>query len=76
MPGQSIPPSALVTDPDPDPHVPTVSVDGGTGVNVAVTVCDASMFTTQNAVPAQLTPDQPVKVDPDVAAAYRITVEP
>jgi hypothetical protein len=34
------------------------------------------MFTTQNAVPVQPAPDQPVNVEPSVAVANRTTVEP
>jgi hypothetical protein len=71
-----MPSSALVTDPEPEPQVPTVRIAGPMAVNAAVTVCDAFMFTTQNAVPSQPAPDQPVKDDPAAAVAYRITVEP
>ena len=64
-----MPSSSLVTDPEPDPQVLTVSVDGGMMVKVAVTLWAVSVFTTQNAVPSQPAPDQPVKVDPAVGAA-------
>jgi hypothetical protein len=68
--------SSLATDPEPLPHVITVNSDGELVWNVAVTVRDWPMFTTQNAVPVQPAPDQPVNVEPSVAVANRTTVEP
>jgi len=42
-------------------------------VNVAVTLAAAETVTTQEPVPLQAAPDQPVKVEPVPAAAVSVT---
>jgi hypothetical protein len=76
--GHEIPAGLLVTVPVPDaPLAITVRVcGGGLAVNVAVTDWSELIVTMQVDVPVQPPPFQPVKVDPDVGVAVRVTGEP
>jgi hypothetical protein len=75
--GQLIPAGVLVTVPEPVPDVVTVSWTGGDVdvSNSAVTVVLAVRVTVQDDVPVQA-PVQPANVDPDAAAAVRVTSVP
>src|SRR5881628_3354806 len=66
---------ALVIVPAPAPVLLTVSVKVGTA-KVAVTVVAALSVTVQVPVPEQLPPLQPVKVEPAVGAAVKVTAVP
>ncbi len=68
---QLMPAGELVTVPDPVPSGPTVNVNSGT--KVAVTVVAEFTVTVQVPVPVQA-PPQPVKAEPTMAAAFRVTV--
>jgi hypothetical protein len=70
---QSIPAGLLVTAPLPVPAFVTVSVFGGTTVNVAVTLRSTDVVATHVLVPEQA-PDQPVNVEPLLGAAVSVTV--
>jgi len=72
--GQLIPAGVLVTVPEPVPDVVTVSWTGGDVdvSNSAVTVVLAVRVTVHDDVPVQA-PVQPANVDPDAAAAVRVT---
>ena len=73
---QLIPAGILVTAPAPVPPSATVSVIcGGAEVKVAVTLVLALRVTTHAPVPVQA-PDQPVKVEPVLAAAVNVTGVP
>jgi hypothetical protein len=69
---QKIPAGADVTDPDPDRV--TVNVQS-IRWNVAVTLFDASIVTTQLPVPEHA-PDQPANDEPDAGVAVNVTVVP
>ncbi len=70
---QLIPAGVLVTVPVP---VPVLVMDNWTGIAVklALTVFAALMVTVQVAVVPVHAPDQPLNVDPAVAAAVRVTL--
>jgi hypothetical protein len=72
---QLMPAGADVTVPAPFPARVTVSAKV-CSVNVAVTDVAAFTVTTQVPVPVQPPPDQPVNVDPAVAAAVSVTAVP
>ena len=69
--------SLLFTNPAaaPVPVFVTVSVCGP-ATNVAVTVCAPFIVTTQVPVPEHTPPDQPLNVEPPVAAAVNVTAWP
>ena len=69
-----IPAGELVTVPEPDPALLTVSVRSAT--NVAVTVVSALSVTVHEAVPEHPPPDQPAKTEPGSAAALSVTEVP
>ena len=74
--GQLIPEGLLVTVPEPEPDVVTVSCTGaGAWSNVAVTAVSAPSVTTQLAVPLH-PPDQPVKVELESGVAVRVICVP
>ncbi len=72
---QATPAGALVTVPLPTPALLTVSVKVWRA-NVAVTVVAALIVTVQVAVPEQLPPLQPEKVEPAAGAAVKVTEVP
>jgi hypothetical protein len=70
---QSMPAGALVTVPPPVPDVETVSCTG-IGAKLAVTVLATFIVTVQvSAVPVQA-PDQPLKDEPVIAVAVKVTL--
>jgi hypothetical protein len=69
-----MPPTLLVTVPEPAPLRETESVLSSS--KFAVTVFPPSMSTTQEPIPLHPPPLHPVKIDPDDAVAVRVTVEP
>ncbi len=71
-----IPAGELVTVPEPVPALLTVSVGCGDDVKFAVTVVLELSVTWQVPVPEQPPPDQPVKVEPAVGLAVRVTGVP
>src|SRR5439155_19263290 len=75
MPPQSMPAGALVTVPIPVPLGTTVTAKLCTA-KVAVTVVAAVTVTTQESVPAQVSPLQPVKTDPTAGVAVSVTTVP
>jgi len=74
-PGQSIEPGDDATAPKPVPAGTTVSVTGGGGANVAVTLFAASTVTVHGPVPEQA-PLHPVNVLPPLGAAVSVTAVP
>jgi hypothetical protein len=78
VPGQEIPPGELVTVPDPEPAVVTVSVcsTGDAGWNVAVTDWSVFIVTVQVPAPEQPPPDQPANAEPESGAAVSVTCVP
>ncbi len=77
MAPQLMPAGFEVTVPLPVPFSVTVSGKvWACRVNVAVTVVAAFMVTTQEPVPEQPPPLQPVNVEPPAAAAVRVTTVP
>ena len=74
VPPQSIPAGLLVTVPDPVPAFVTLRAKG-CRVKVAVTLRAAVMATMQLPVPVQ-SPPQPMKVEPVVGVAVRVTLLP
>jgi hypothetical protein len=76
-PGQLIAAGLLVTVPEPVPSVATVSVtfDDVEGSNWAFTLVLAVRVRVHVDVPVQA-PDQPANVDPEAAAAVRVTCVP
>jgi hypothetical protein len=75
---QLMPAGELDTVPVPAPVFVTLSVGAGANgsVKFAVTVVSELRVTTQLPVPEQPPPDQPVKVEPLLANALRVTVVP
>ena len=74
MPGQAIP--VPVTVPEPLPANTTERLCGGMTAKVAVTFWSLLIVTVQVAVPLHPPPDQPLKLEPDAAAAVSVTTVP
>jgi hypothetical protein len=74
VPGQEMPEGEEVMVPVPPPAAVTVTMRPPS-VKVAVTLAIEFMVRTQDPVPVQ-GPDQPAKVDPALAAAFRVTTVP
>jgi hypothetical protein len=76
VPGQLMPDGLLVTVPEPEPVVVTVSCTGAAAwSNVAVTDVSPPRVTTQLAVPLHA-PDQPVNVELESGVAVRVICVP
>jgi hypothetical protein len=71
-----IPDGLLVTVPTPLPAGTTDSMKLGMTLKVAVTLRAVLIVTTQVPVPLHPPPDQPVKPDPELAEAVRVTAVP
>ena len=68
-----MPPTLLVTLPDPDPAVATVNAN--CGVNVAATEIGAAPAAKLHVpVPEHPAPDQPLKTEPAAATADKVIV--
>jgi hypothetical protein len=74
---QEMPPTLLVTVPDPVPTLLTDNVyELATAVKVAVTDRAEDMATTQVLEVPEQPPPQPAKVDPPLATAVNVTLDP